>query len=225
MDQSGSSFDGVITNATYTADSPFPGTSLQFTNVGASWVDIGASSNFASPSISVAVWVKTASTSQQNVINIGQSSSDVGLAVRTYPLLGGGEVIGVQFGDGSNDSFFELRSSNAISITDWTHVAATFDDATRTGVLYINGAVADTFVSSGSISYSLSNASRIAARYNGLYSYAGLIDEVRIYSGVLTQSGVESLVAPEPSGLAVFAAGFAFGGIMRRRKRRAGCGR
>ena len=71
----------------------------------------------------------------------------------------------------------------AISTTDWTHLAATFDGATLR--LYVNGVLVRSVALNGSI---VTSAGALRIGGNSVWGefFAGLIDEVRVYNRALT---------------------------------------
>ncbi|MEM9481641.1 MAG: LamG domain-containing protein [Verrucomicrobiota bacterium] len=212
----------IIGEVDYSTDTPYGGHSLFFEGVN-EFVDVGTDDNayyYNYASISVAFWAKpTADNADNAMISIGAVSSDIGLQV--YAFKNPDDVL-VQLGDGSNTSFFDFRAPDtpAFELNQWTHVAVTFDDATKEGILYLNGIVVETYTSPGSILYR-AGPIRIggkADRPNG--AFAGFLDEVRIYDGVLTQPEVAELltppvVVPEPSSVNVLGVFL----LLRRRRR------
>jgi len=94
----------------------------------------------------------------------------------------------------------------------WYHVAYTFDDATDTQVLYLNGAA----VAAGTVTKSIVYDSRpllIGADtengFEGSFPFPGLIDEAAIYSRALSQTEIQSLFSAGSAGKCVSPAGCA----------------
>ena len=78
---------------------------------------------------------------------------------------------------------------NVIDWYQWQHVAATFDDATDTAVLYHNG---DSHEVTNSASLSTSNSPLIIGRNTaGTQHFKGDIDEVRIYNRALSPEEIK----------------------------------
>ena len=93
----------------------------------------------------------------------------------------------------SNASAYET-ASGAREINKWYHVALTHNDSATETVLYVNGTEAGR--ESASNSYSILGRTVYFGRYGpGGSNYAGLIDEVRIYSNALIASNIRQLYA------------------------------
>jgi hypothetical protein len=86
---------------------------------------------------------------------------------------------------GNND--IGRQGTAALAANTWTHVAATYDGATLR--LYINGAQVATTSIAGSIA-ATTGALRIGGNSAWGEYFAGMIDEVRIYSRVLTAAEI-----------------------------------
>ena len=77
--------------------------------------------------------------------------------------------------------------TTAVSTTDWTHLAATFDGATLR--LYVNGVLARSVAMSGAIAQS-GGALRIGGNNVWGEFFAGVIDEVRVYNRALSATEI-----------------------------------
>ena len=117
-----------------------------------------------------------------------------------------------------------VETFTSIEDSTWRHVAFTYDGtATHDGlIIYIDGSLAsvtnaaDTLETTESI---LNDVPVIlGAREGGGQCSTGLLDEVRIYSGVLTAGEVAALVVPEPSTFVLLGIGLASLLLWRRRK-------
>ena len=99
----------------------------------------------------------------------------------------------------------------------WHHIAATYDSATSTKRLYFNGVE----LGSGLVIADLNVAATgftLGATRTGGEGFNGLIDDVRVYDNVLSQSEIADLAAiPEPSSVAMLGLG-ALGLLFRRRR-------
>jgi hypothetical protein len=82
-----------------------------------------------------------------------------------------------------------VSGTTALSTTDWTHIAATFDGAVFR--LYVNGTLATAAPLSGQI---VTSAGALRIGGNSVWGefFAGLIDEVRVYNRALTASEIVS---------------------------------
>ena len=84
-------------------------------------------------------------------------------------------------------------ASSSLTIYDWNHIAGTFDGATNTIKLYINGVLADTKTGQpSSTSANVGSNFKIGISNGSTYSN-GNIDEVSLYDKVLTQEEITSI--------------------------------
>lgn len=100
------------------------------------------------------------------------------------------------FNDGAIQTFFngganQFRSTGAISINAWQHVAVTYDGVTIRN--YINGALSGETGWVGSVSANTQNL-MFGTTSGNQYHFAGSIDEVRIYSTALTQAQIQAVM-------------------------------
>jgi hypothetical protein len=90
----------------------------------------------------------------------------------------------------SNASFVKIlpTGSNVIPVNAWTHIAATWNAATQTGILYINGVVVPSTVSATTIS----GSEPLLIGRSSVYGqpFAGKMDELRMWDTVRTATQV-----------------------------------
>ncbi|WP_339882579.1 LamG-like jellyroll fold domain-containing protein [Polaribacter vadi] len=119
-----------------------------------------------------------------------------------FILLASGRIEFTVTTDGTTDQYFE--SSAIITPGEWSHVALTFDGATMKA--YINGVPDGTKVVTGTMFPSTAPI-EIGARNNN-YFFNGSIDEVRIWSRVLTATEInnqkDKSVPANANGLAAY---------------------
>lgn len=140
-----------------------------------------------------------------------------GIGLRMNNIVGTGSAIRfTTYGIADNDSgFFDLTFGN------WIHLAATYDSGLIT--YFLNGNLIDTDVSSfgnEGAAGRLVIGGRVGA--NDADQMNGLIDGVRVYDSVLSETAIrqaaaESVSIPEPS-VAIFGL-VACGGLLARRRR------
>jgi hypothetical protein len=91
--------------------------------------------------------------------------------------------------NGSNPS----AASSALTIYDWNHIAGTFDGATNTIKLYINGSLVDTQTGQpSSTSANLSNNFHIGISSGSNYN-TGQVSNVQIFNTALQATGTDSI--------------------------------
>jgi len=102
------------------------------------------------------------------------------------------------------DASTQVTVSTSFSITDWSHVAITFDNGLFK--LYLNGAEQDSIMAGFTIATAHSNAAGIGARNaqdafgnssTGDY-FGGLIDDVQVYDNALSASDIAALAGGYP---------------------------
>jgi len=85
--------------------------------------------------------------------------------------------------------------AGSINVRDsqWHHIAATFDDETKEMNLYIDGELEASVISTGSITYEFGNDFHIGSM-NSDRKFLGVIDELRVYDKVLTETQIKNLL-------------------------------
>lgn len=114
----------------------------------------------------------------------------------------------------STDRTFSL--ANVLPLDTWTHVAFAFDGGLGTEALYING-VAQSLTNTGTLvsppaTLNGSNSAAFRVGHRGatgtsVGAWNGALDDVRIYNETLSQSQVQALIVPEPSGVTLLILG------------------
>jgi len=116
-------------------------------------------------------------------------------------------------GDGESNQ--NISSSAVVTDAEWHHVAGTYDDATNTLEMFVDYASVGsmTLANGGELFYN-GNPLKIG----GHREFLGLIDEVRLTSGILTPDQFLQLV-PEPSSLMLLLIGALSAALWHRRRR------
>ncbi|MCG8584163.1 MAG: PEP-CTERM sorting domain-containing protein [Pirellulales bacterium] len=199
---------------------------------GSNFID-GMGAAIPAGSFTLAAWVNADAdvTTLQYIAGV-QDSGDSGyraLRFRGDDVTNRVEADIIDDGDGFNPLVFAPVTPNG-----WTHVAMTFDDATNTERLYVNGALQGTDLAVGNTTIVQSNFT-IGARPDKTNEnrFDGQIDDVIVFDEALDLNGIiqlrdeggfsflQSSTVPEPSTLLLAAFGLAGLAMRRRRRNRA----
>jgi VCBS repeat-containing protein len=177
-DGSGSGNAGSLGTATRTPSGRF-GSALAFDGTSALVTIPGSSSLDLTDAMTLEAWVyPTANGGWRDVVYKG--TNDV------YYLEGSSDLSNRPAVGGTFSSPGPLYSTGALPLDAWSHLAATYDGATLN--LYVNGLQVASRAQTGPIATSSGPLTLGGDPVYGQY-FAGLIDEVRVYSRAL--SGVE----------------------------------
>jgi hypothetical protein len=182
VDESGSGNTGTLTNATRTASGRF-GRALSFNGTSALVTVADSASLDLTNAMTFSAWVNPSSLSDWRTILLKEAPS--GLAYGLYASNGSRPDAYIRVGNAD----IGQAGTAALPTNTWTHVAATYDGSTLR--LYINGTQVATRAISGSVA-ATSGALRIGGNLFWGEYFAGLIDEVRIYSRVLSGAEIAS---------------------------------
>ena len=197
-DRSGQGNNGTLTNGPSPAIGKV-GQALKFdgSNDSVNTGDIAAID--AATTLSVSVWVKHASITDDDIIT---SKGDTGLSSPfTFFRDNVGSVSGrtdvyAVFINGTTDCRLET-ATNSSPLDTWTHVAMTFQAGSATGLrIYINGVEDANSPASASTCNDIDasvNAWTIGLTASGATPFNGLIDEVRVYNRALTPAEIKRL--------------------------------
>jgi len=144
--------------------------------------------------VTVTFWANSDATgSNRRIVETGPIfTNDTGFAV----YFDGSDIEAALRQDGAG---YMIRYC-ALTAGSWTHYAVTFDNSTAGGTIaiYINGssqslnATGDTKSGSGNFATQLVN---VGSRNNGAADfYDGLLDDVRIYSGLLSGAQITTVM-------------------------------
>lgn len=149
----------------------------------------------------VECWIKTSASQQTQQILVDWGSAAPLGSRFTLNMIAFGKIRIEVGGNGFN-------STQSIADGNWHHVAVTYDHAAATKVrMYIDGVLE----TSNNFTQSVNTANsgiRIGRRVDGVNYFDGLIDEVRIWNLVRTQSEISSSMNSEfcsvPTGLVAY---------------------
>jgi len=139
--------------------------------------------------ITIAMWFKPGAVASGYLVSKWNTDANN----RSYSVfLNGGKVAFDTSIDGS--SFVPLLSTSSVSVGSWYHVAAVFDGAANSKIIYINGSPDKTDGTvSGNLFNSDSDLTMGILDVGGANYYSGMLDEVLIYNRALTADEVKAL--------------------------------
>lgn len=190
-DSSGNGITGTISGASWSTTSKY-GKALSF-NGAANYVDLGNPSALNSTgSMTWSAWVYATANPVDDGQIVARSTDTAGWQFKTSPDTGRRTfAIAVR---GSGAAGHTQRYSNTVlSLGTWYHVAGVYNASARTLDLYVNG-VLDNGVLSGTVPTSQvlpATSTTIGRRVSG-FNFAGVIDELRIYTRALSQAEIQS---------------------------------
>lgn len=179
------------------------GKALDFKNLGSAYVAVpgaGSLANLYTQGVTVAAWIKprSAGTSALGRI-VDKENNKVGwLFAMSEPAML--RFVAHEF---AGDSATRV-STTRVTLNQWQHVAATWDGSTKGANIhiYLNGVLVDgaTTDGTGPLSNDSTTPLSIGNRSYDLYrSFDGGIDEVNVYSGVLSAAQIAALAGSSPS--------------------------
>ncbi|HSI85600.1 MAG TPA: LamG domain-containing protein, partial [Candidatus Methylacidiphilales bacterium] len=175
------------------------GSALVLSGNGAS-VEVKPSSAAVLGDYTVAAWVRTSNTASSNSIFQWQDASGFGFELGVNNLGAARARIDTSAAtQGQVNQVVQNWSSNAKLIGDnqWHHVALTFVASSRTAFLYVDGSLEASRQIAGTHGTSAQSI-RIGSGWNA--SWAGSLDEVRMWDTVLTPEQIGALYAPSVAG-------------------------
>lgn len=181
-DTTGNGNSGALVNATWSAAGKY-GQALSFNGTNARVDIVDSASLRLTTGMTLEAWVNPSivPNAWRDVIYKGNDNYYLSASTSNGSRPAGGAIV--------VGAHVEAFGGGALAVNTWTHLAATFDGAAMR--LYVNGTLAATTNRAGAIITS-SNPLQIGGdTFFGQY-FAGLIDEVRIYSAALTQSQIQA---------------------------------
>lgn len=185
-DNSGNSLQGTLTNASWTAAGRF-GNALSFNGTNA-WVTIVDNSLLhLTTGMTLEAWVNPTTLSGWRSVLLKERTGALSYSLyATDPNHSPSAPAGfINTGGGDVDSW----GSAALVLNSWTHLATTYDGAALR--MYVNGTLVRSQAVTGNI-VETSGALRIGGNSVWGEYFAGLVDEVRIYSRSLSQAEIQT---------------------------------
>jgi len=191
-DSSGNGNTGTLTNGPpWTAGMlngalTFNGTN-QYVNLG------GAASLAGGSAVTVSAWVKSTGSDGEIVARRDLSQGSMSWEL----LITGGKARFTNMTSAGSNFDYQVTSGSSISTGVWTHIAGVYTSSDGVLRIYVNGVADGTTIGSGTIAAhsgvktfvgAYSDASSLPAN-----SFAGTIDDVRVYNRALSASDVMTL--------------------------------
>jgi hypothetical protein len=192
-DASGNDITGNVIGATWTTAGK-NGNALSF-NGSSSYVDLGNPALLQTTgSMTWSAWVKATANPADDGQIMAKSNDTSGWQLKTTPDTGR-QTFGVVISDATGH--IQRYSTTVRLLNVWYYVAGVYNAAARRLDIYVNGML-DNGTLTGTIPASQINApvnTYVAKRistYGGGYRFAGIIDNVRIYSRALSQAEIQA---------------------------------
>ena len=171
---------------------------LQFDGVN-EYINCGDIANFErTESFSVDFWIKTSSTNTSQIV--GRRSS-IAPATQGWDVLIVAGVTAITLSNNATSNALSVRSTTTINSNTWRHIAITYNGTSlASGVsIYIDGVKETSYnIIVNTLTASITNSANCAiGSRNALdWFYAGSVDELAIYTKVLSQSDDTIYIAP-----------------------------
>ena len=181
VDASGRGNGGVVSGAVWSASGRF-GSALSFDGVN-DWVTVADSASLdLSSGMTVEAWVRPSKAGGWRTVVVKERPG--GVVYGLYGDQAGGRPLGQIDVGGERNAV----GSSALPLNAWSHLAATFDGSVVR--LFVNGVQAGSLAFSGSMAASTGSL-RLGGNSMWGEWFAGLIDEVRVYSRALSASEIQ----------------------------------
>jgi hypothetical protein len=182
--------DGTLINGPLWTQTPGRSEwSLQF-NGANQYVSLGNILQGSYTEISIACWVRHSGSGLQEIMERGtwDKPDGIGLMVDSTSVLFGHFNMWV-------------RSKASVQDGQWHHLVGTMSQSGSNYIysIYVDGKLDNTAANSMGL-LATSNGWAIGARYDGTWSFRGLIEDVRIYDRALSDSEVEAIYAEQDHG-------------------------
>ena len=150
---------------------------------------------------SLAIWIRPSSLGNSTIIHVSSNHAGQGWCVPMLTMTSFGQLRAMSWSGGNPPTI----SGPIVSVIQWSHVVVTY--SLSNGLrLYVNGSLYNSsssfsYSASGSVNYLFLGSSFDGSSYCGAPpifngQYAGLVDELRVYSREITSSEVFHLANP-----------------------------
>lgn len=190
-DNTGNGHSAALHDVAYSANAA-EGSSAASFNGTSSYIDLGSfdlGNNF-----SISMWVCTdaaISNAKTLIANSGSGESTDGFRFMVNTPNSTDKKLKFETGNGSSQNYANSYSTTA-EFGVWKHVALTVNQVTGMAEIYWNG-VKTTLDGSILTNFNTNTTLNLGRMTNNTYLYNGLMDDVRIYSGTLSDSDIRAL--------------------------------
>lgn len=153
---------------------------------------------YREPPLTVMAWIKIDTYSSYRLI-VGKINQTGVTATGWHLYHGNGISRGLAFGHSTNNANFRQAwtATSELTTGTWYHVAATLSAKNATALLYINGVAKSTTTGTGGTVTTMNTADPLRiggkADYAATVSHDGMIDDVRVFSSVLTANEIAAI--------------------------------
>jgi len=194
---SAGTIDGTLTGgATFRPGMGVAGGAIELASASNSFVNMGNNFNFGNgDAFSLQVWVKTSPGNSTPLFPVGRHDTGVNR----------GYLIGINANAGygrANRAYFytsdpagsEANSTSAVNDGQWHQIVGTFQPGAAARI-YVDGAPVETSVNAGNLVQNNAPFMVGGLLQNGVLRgfYTGLVDDVQVYCGVLTDAQIQFL--------------------------------
>jgi hypothetical protein len=162
---------------------------LNFNNI-SDFVDCGSAASLNTPSVTVAFWMKPSKVAVMGPVDKLPMNTGVGYAVRLRDT----GAIWFRLGSEPGTQVDVYGAPNSYASGVWTHVAGTFDSASGSAKLYINGVLGAQTTYAGTLSTASTHLLLAKENKTSNEGYAGALDDVRVYDHALTSSEIATVM-------------------------------
>lgn len=182
--------DGTATGATQNATGQI-GKAVSFDNGTNEYITVAHNANLnISPRLSISAWIYPTEDAQLCII--AKQWDGANIMPFTF-FISADQIVCLQTYDSGYQTAIASGAYGTISLNEWTHVAVTIDvSGSGSTKFYINGNYDGEQTGITTLPFNTENV--LIGLYSGGYHYTGTIDEVGIWSKILTADEVTELL-------------------------------